>query len=71
MKTYSVTFRYHDRKLGPEGRTIRIQASNVRVSIAKATRDFLYLLDRKQRYDANKELRIVATLVPEAIQNET
>ena len=71
MKTYSVTFRYHDRKLGPEGRTIRIQASSMRVGVAKAARVFLNSLERKALIDANKELRIVATLVPEAIQNET
>ena len=63
MNTYNVTLKYEDRKVGSEGRTIRVDASSIAGAIGKATRDFVKGLDRKQRFDANKGLRIEAIRV--------
>ena len=63
MNTYNVTLKYEDRNVGSEGRTIRIEASSIAGAIGKATRDFVKSLDRKQRFDANKGLRIEAVRV--------
>jgi hypothetical protein len=54
MKTFEVSFRYQDRKAGPEGATVKIDASSLPGAIAKATREFVKGLDRKQRFDVNK-----------------
>ena len=53
MKTFHVEFRYQDRK-GPEGSTVKVDASSLPGAIAKATREFVKGLDRKQRCDMNK-----------------
>ncbi len=58
MNTYNVTLKYEDRKVGSEGRTIKVDASSIAGAIGKATREFVKSLDRKQRFDANKGLRI-------------
>jgi hypothetical protein len=64
MKTFEVSFRYEDRKNGPEGSTIKIDASSLPGAIAKATRQFVKGLDRKQRFDMNKNgLEIKAVTV--------
>jgi hypothetical protein len=63
MNTYSVKLRYEDRKTGSEGSTIKIDASSVAGAIGKAAREFVAGLDRKQRFDANKGLRIEAVRV--------
>ena len=63
MNTYNVTLKYEDRKVGSEGRTIKVDASNIAGAIGKATREFVKSLDRKQRFDANKGLRIEAVRV--------
>jgi hypothetical protein len=63
LNTYNVTLKYEDRKVGSEGRTIRIDASSIAGAIGKATREFVKSLDRKQRFDANKGLRIEAVRV--------
>jgi len=60
MKSYSVQFRYDDRKNGPDGRTIRIEATTQRAAINRAVRDFLAGLTRKERADANKKLSILS-----------
>jgi hypothetical protein len=54
MKTFEVSFRYQDRKNGPEGSTVKLDASSLPGAIAKATREFVKGLDRKQRFDMNK-----------------
>jgi hypothetical protein len=54
MKTFEVSFRYQDRKAGPEGATVKIDASSLPGAIAKATREFVKGLDRKQKFDMNK-----------------
>jgi len=61
---YSVKLEYQDRKNGPEGRTLQIDTGSMAAAIGKATREFLKSLDRKQRFDANKNgLTIVASKV--------
>jgi hypothetical protein len=60
MNTYNVTLSYEDRKGGPEGRTIKVDASNIAGAIGKATREFVKSLDRKQRFDMNKGLKLEA-----------
>jgi hypothetical protein len=63
LNTYNVTLKYEDRKSGPGGRTIRIDASSIGGAIGKATREFVKSLDRKQRFDMNKGLKIEAVRV--------
>lgn len=63
MNTYNVTLRYEDRQKGSEGRTIKIDASSIAGAIGKATREFVKSLDRKQRFDMNKGLKIEAVRV--------
>jgi len=63
LNTYNVTLKYEDRKVGSKGRTIKVDASSISGAIGKATRDFVKGLDRKQRFDANKGLRIEAVRV--------
>jgi hypothetical protein len=63
MNTYNVSLRYEDRKAGSEGRTIKIDASSIAGAIGKATREFVKSLDRKQRFDMNKGLKIEALRV--------
>jgi hypothetical protein len=54
MKTFEISFRYQDRKNGPEGSTVKLEASSLPGAIAKATREFVKGLDRKRRFDVNK-----------------
>ena len=54
MKTFRVKFQYQDRKNGPEGKTVTMDASSLPGAVAKATREFVKGLDRKQRFDMNK-----------------
>jgi hypothetical protein len=60
MNTYNVTLRFEDRQKGSDGRTIKIDASSIAGAIGKATREFVKSLDRKQRFDMNKGLKIEA-----------
>jgi hypothetical protein len=61
---YSVKLEYQDRKNGPEGRTLQIDTGSMAAAIGKATREFLKSLDRKQRFDANKNgLTIVCSKI--------
>jgi hypothetical protein len=54
MKTFEVSFRYQDRKAGPDGRSVKVDASSLPGAIAKAPREFVKGLDRRQRFDMNK-----------------
>ena len=58
---YSVEFKYEHRSTGTTGRTIRVQGSSIQVAIAKATREFVKSLDRKEKFDAQKGLYITAS----------
>jgi hypothetical protein len=62
MKTFEVSFRYQDRVKGSEGTSVKVDASSLPGAVAKATREFVKALDRKQRFDMNKNgLEIKAT----------
>jgi hypothetical protein len=63
MNTYSVKIRYEDRTKGSEGTIVKIDASTISGAIAKAAREFLKGLDRKQKFDANKGLTLEAVRV--------
>ena len=63
MNTYNVTLSYEDRSGSNEARTIKVDASNIAGAIGKATREFVKSLDRKQRFDMNKGLKIEAARV--------
>jgi hypothetical protein len=74
MKTFEISFRYQDRKNGPEGSTVKLDASSLPGAIAKATREFVKKLDRKQRFDMNKsglEVKAVCIDSREAKEGET
>jgi hypothetical protein len=64
LNTYNVTLKYEDRNAGSEGRTIKVDASSIAGAIGKATREFVKGLDRKQRFDMNKGLKIANTPTP-------
>ena len=62
MKTFEVSFRYQDRESGSEGSTVKLDASSLPGAVAKATREFVKGLDRKQKFDMNKsglEIKVV------------
>jgi hypothetical protein len=63
MNTYSVKIHYEDRSKGTEETTVKVDASSIAGGIAKAAREFVKGLDRKQRFDANKGLQIEAVRV--------
>src|SRR5580658_6779565 len=54
MKTFEVHFRYQDRKDETVESTVKVDASSLPGGVAKATREFVKGLDRKQRFDMNK-----------------
>ncbi len=63
MNTYNVALSYEDRTGSTAGRTIKVDASSIAGAIGKATREFVKSLDRKQRFDMNKGLKIEALRV--------
>ncbi len=54
MKSFEVQFRYRDRNEETVELTVKVDASSLPGGVAKATRDFVKSLDRKQRFDMNK-----------------
>ena len=54
MKTFEVQFRYRDRNDETVEATVKAEASNLPGAVGKATREFVKGLDRKQRFDMNK-----------------
>jgi hypothetical protein len=54
MKTFEVQFRYRDRNEETKEAAIKVEASNLPGAVGKATREFVKGLDRKQRFDMNK-----------------
>ena len=54
MKTFEVRFRYQDRNLGAVESTVKVDASSLPGAVGKAAREFVKGLDRKQRFDMNK-----------------
>ena len=64
MKTFEVQFRYQDRSGAPTGSTVTVDATALPGAVAKAARQFVKGLDRKQRFDMNKsglEIKVTAT----------
>jgi hypothetical protein len=67
MKTFEVSFSYQDRSNSSAGSTVKLDASSLPGAVAKATREFVKGLDRKQRFDMNKNgLQIKAVLIGSA-----
>jgi len=54
MKTFDVQFRYQDRSEGAVEKTLTVAASSLPGAVGKAAREFVKSLDRKQRFDMNK-----------------
>ncbi|PYU06862.1 MAG: hypothetical protein DMG34_05130 [Acidobacteria bacterium] len=64
MKTFEVRFHYPDRNEGTVESTVKVEASSLPGAVGKATREFVKGLDRKQRFDMNKNgLEITAKSV--------
>lgn len=54
MKTFEVQFRYQNRDDQSIESTVKAEASSLPGGVARATREFFKGLDRKQRFDVNK-----------------
>jgi len=54
MKTFEVKFRFQDRSDATVESTVNVDASSLPGAVAKASRGFVKGLDRKQRFDMNK-----------------
>jgi hypothetical protein len=54
MKTFEIQFRYRDRNEAAVESTVKMDASSLPGAVAKAAREFVKSLDRKQRFDMNK-----------------
>jgi hypothetical protein len=64
MKRLEVQFRYQDRKEGTVESIVKVDASSLPGAVGKAARDSVKGLDRKQRFDMNKNgLEITAKRV--------
>jgi hypothetical protein len=64
MKTFEVQFRYQDRNEGTVESTVKVDASSLPGAVAKGTREFVKGLERKRRFDMNKNgLEITAKSV--------
>jgi hypothetical protein len=64
MKTFEVRFRYLDRNERSVESTVKVEASSLPGAVGKAAREFVKGLDRKQRFDMNKNgLEITAKSV--------
>lgn len=67
MKTFEVQFRYQDRTKGTVESTVKVDASSLPGAVGKAAREFVKALDRKQKFDMNKNgLEILAKSVDAA-----
>jgi hypothetical protein len=54
MKTFEVQFRYRDRNEATVQSALKVEASSLPGAVGKAAREFVKGLDRKQRFDMNK-----------------
>jgi hypothetical protein len=54
MKTFEVQFRYRDRSEKTAELKVKVEASSLPGAVGKAVREFVKGLDRKQRFDMNK-----------------
>jgi hypothetical protein len=72
MKSFEVQFRFQDRGEGHVEATKIVAASSLPGGVAKATREFVKGLDRKQRFDMNKNgLEIKAKPTDAAVQGDS
>jgi hypothetical protein len=64
MKSFEVQFRFQDRTEATIQSSVKMDASSLPGAVAKATREFVKGLDRKQKFDMNKNgLEITAKSV--------
>jgi hypothetical protein len=70
MKTFEVQFRYRDRNEGTVESTVKVDASSLPGAVGKAVREFVKGLDRKQRFDMNKN-GLEITAKPASTPTET
>ena len=54
MKTFDVQFRFRNREEETVESTVTVEASSLPGGVGKAVRQFVKGLDRKQRFDMNK-----------------
>ena len=54
MKTFSVRLSFQDQTEARVEKTVSVDASSLPGAVAKATREFVKGLDRKQRFDMSK-----------------
>jgi hypothetical protein len=54
MKTFELHFRYQDRNDATVESRVKVDASSLPGAVAKGAREFVKGLDRKQRFDMNK-----------------
>ena len=72
MKTFEVRFRYQDRSQGSVESTVNVDASSLPGAVAKAARQFVKGLDRKQKFDMNKNgLEITTRSVDKSPDTQT
>jgi hypothetical protein len=70
MKSFKVAFEYDDRSKGTTGTSLKVDASSLAGAVAKATREFMKSLDRKQRFDVGKSGLSVKVTTLEAAGSE-
>jgi hypothetical protein len=71
MKAFEVQLRYRDRNEESKESTVIVDASSLPGAVAKAAREFVKSLDRKQRFDMNKNgLEITAKSTGTASETE-
>jgi hypothetical protein len=71
MKSFEVQFRYQDRTERTVESTVKVEASSLPGAVGKAVREFVKGLDRKQRFDMNKNgLEITAKSVGTATETQ-
>jgi hypothetical protein len=69
MKTFEVQFRYRDRNEATVESKVTAEASSLPGAVARATREFVKGLDRKQKFDINKNgLEITAKFLGAATE---
>jgi hypothetical protein len=72
MKSFEVQFRYQDRTAGTVESTVKVDASSLPGAVGKAVREFVKGLDRKQKFDMNKNgLEITAKSVATATEAQS
>jgi len=72
MKSFEVQFRYQDRTEATLESTVKVDASSLPGAVGKAVREFVKGLDRKQKFDMNKNgLQITAKSVGTAAEAQT